>query len=66
MTDTPMTKKEGVFIGCHHNVRGEPLFVVMGDDGEMFEVGTVDGIERLIASYRAQRRDQRLAASAAA
>ncbi|MGV8831263.1 MAG: hypothetical protein ACOH2N_04735 [Devosia sp.] len=51
-----MPKKEGAFVGCHHNARGEPLLVVMGDDGQLFEVGTVDGIERLIASYREHHR----------
>lgn len=57
-----LPKKQAVFIGVHHDDKGAPLFIVMGDDGEQFEVGTVDGVERLIASYREQQRSHRAAA----
>jgi hypothetical protein len=53
VTEYPRYPAASVFVGVHHDDAGNPL-VVARADAQSFTLGTVDEIEALIASYRAQ------------
>jgi hypothetical protein len=58
VTKHPRYPAASVLVGVHHDHDGHPLVVAQADT-QSFTLGTVDEIEALIASYRAQAAPQR-------